>query len=201
MEHLEPAAIAKAVESRGEKPAKAPSAAEVQKEERLRMREERLNKKAEPPPPPPPPVDKSPLLDKLHAYKERFPQLQSRNKISAKSTVDELQDELHYIETQLSGGNQGGGMQIFLAAVNGIEQLHRVYNPLELNLDGLGRVASDNAAQFADIVDELVIKYGTGVKVGPEMRLAVALGTLVYTVHAGNTNGTLAKAMAQMRKK
>ena len=47
------------------------------------------------------PVDKSSLLDKIEAYRERFPQLKARNKLTGKSTTEEVQDELHYIEQQV----------------------------------------------------------------------------------------------------
>ncbi len=46
-----------------------------------------------------------------------------------------------------------------------------------------------------------MIKYGASMYVGPEMRLCMALGSLVYTVHSANTGDLrMAKAMEQMNK-
>ena len=62
------------------------------KEARLREKEDRLQSKTKAPPPPPPTathpppqVDKSALLDKLNAYRKRFPHLQKRNNVTVKS--------------------------------------------------------------------------------------------------------------------
>jgi hypothetical protein len=54
-------------------------------------------------PPPPPPIEYlRSMIDKINAYKERFPHLKSRNsKLTPKSSYEEIEDELHYIELQL----------------------------------------------------------------------------------------------------
>ena len=41
------------------------------------------------------------ILDKITGYRERFPWLKSRNKLSGKPLMVEVLDELAYIETQL----------------------------------------------------------------------------------------------------
>ena len=94
------------------------------------------------------------------------------------------------------------GTSAFLLTLSGIEQVTmNHYNPLGLNLTGLSKVAQDNQGQFAPILDELFIKYATNVYVGPEMRLAMATATLMYTVHSANTgNPTMARAMEAMSK-
>ena len=140
------------------------------------------------------------LMDRVTRYKERFTGLKSRNKLSGKSTTEEIEDELHYIEQQLGGSMGGGnvGMSVFLGAMHGAEVVTREYfNPLGLNLTGLGQVARDNSAQFTDIVDELMIKYTSGLSMGPEMRLALSVGTLMYTVHAANSGDPKVQAMMQ----
>lgn len=154
-----------------------------------------------PVPPPEPEVDKSALLDRIGRYRERFPQLKSRNKLSAKSSAEELEDELHYIEQQLGGsGGNNAGMTALIFAMAGVEKVtQEVWNPLGLQLHGLSQVTKDNADQFQDVVDELVIKYGSGMSMGPEMRLAMAVGTLMYTVHAANSGDPrLAQVMKAM---
>ena len=147
-------------------------------------------------------VDKSLLLDKIQMYRERFPQLKSRNKLSGKSTVEEVEDELHYCEQQLGQKDGHVGIHIFQLAMSGLEEVTaNYYNPLGLNLTGLGQVARENSDQFTPVLDELVIKYATNMYVGPEMRLAMATATLVYTVHAANNgNAAMAQAMERMSK-
>ena len=187
--------------------------AKTEKTELAKMRAETAAKKEErlaagpsiapPPPPPEPPVqDKSHLLDKIQAYRERFTNLKSRNKVSAKSSIDEIADELHYMEQQLGQKEGHMGHHMFILALSGVEELTtKHYNPLGLNLMGLSKVANDNSDQFAPILDELFIKYATNMYVGPEMRLVMATATLVYTVHAANTgNPTVARAMEAMSK-
>lgn len=149
-----------------------------------------------------PPKDRSKLLDKVQAYKEKFPHLKSRNKLTGKSSAEEIEDELHYFESQL--GTKDGSMhvQLFLASLAGLETVaEKHYNPLGLNLNGLHEVARANQAQFAPILDELVIKYGVTMYVSPEVRLLGILGTMIYTVHAANSGDTrTAAALAKMSK-
>jgi len=155
-----------------------------------------------PPPPAPPPVkkqvplempieQKSAHVDRILAYREKFTWLKKRNgAVTAKSADADLLDELHYIEVQLgskSTSDSNVGTSLFGAAMSGLEMSTHVFNPLQLDLTGLGKVATDNADQFKDILDELVIKYATGVHVSPEARLVLGVGALVMTVHAANT--------------
>ena len=103
------------------------------------------------------------------------------------------------METQLGQKDGHMGATLYFFALTGIEESSKHYNPLNLNLTGLGKVARENQEQFAPILDELFIKYATHMYVGPEMRLAMATATLMYTVHAANTgNPAVAKAMASM---
>ena len=217
---LESLASEKALKKKAQKP---PDPLQMAKEERMRQKEERLRQKEErlsrgatasaaeaappvmdaPDMPPPPVKDRSAMLDKIFAYRDRFPELRRRNKCDpSKASVEELEDELHYIEVQLgsSQGNGGNmGLQAFCAAMYGLELSTQHFNPLKLNLAGLGAVAKDNADQFLPILDELSIKYGAGMFVPPEMRLAIAVGTLVVTVHSANQGDPrLAQSLAKM---
>jgi hypothetical protein len=49
-------------------------------------------------------------------------------------------------------------------------------------------------------VRELLIKYNTGLYTPPELRLALAIGATVVTVHAANQNPEIAKAVRAMHK-
>ena len=117
---------------------KPPSELERAKEERLAQKESRLNGPPKLPTQAPPPdthEEVSSLLDRIAAYRERFPGLKSRNKCGPKSSLDELDDELHFIELQLGSSKAGGnvGAMLLHASMSGLEVLTRdVYNPLGL---------------------------------------------------------------------
>jgi hypothetical protein len=208
---LDPDLIAAKVASRDGKKTQ-PNELELQKEARLAEKEKRLNsgpKKApsEAPaaaPPPPPKVDRSVLLDKILAYRERFAHLKKRNTIGAKSTTDELIDELHYIELQLGSGNGSVNMgsTILYGAMMGVEKFTRDYwNPLGLDLNGLGTVAKQNMSEFQPLIDELTIKHSAGAYTSPEWRLALAIGATVLTVNAANSNPEVARAVKSMNQR
>jgi hypothetical protein len=141
---------------------------------------------------------KSALIDKITAYREKFTWLKKRNgSLSAKSADAELLDEVHYIEIQLgskAASDSNVGINLFGAAMNSLEMSTHVFNPLNLQLGGLGKIATENADQFKDVLDELVIKYTTGMHVSPEARLILGVGALVMTVHAANTGDPRVKA-------
>lgn len=213
---LDPDRIAAAISARDKKTGKAPSELDLQKEARLAQKEARLNSgpltekvngakrtsPQDPPaaPPPPPKLDRSMLLDKIGAYRERFPHLKKRNNVTAKSSNEEILDELHYIEMQLGSSsptNLGGS--IVVGALWGIEKVTANYwNPLGLELNGLGTVAQQNMDQFQPIIDELMIKYGAGAYTSPEWRLALMIGATVITVNAANQNPDMARAVKSM---
>ena len=166
----------------------------AKREERLQT-SGRASSKPPPEPEPPPVKDRSALLDKIGLFRERFPHLKSRNKVSARSAIEEIEDELHYIEQQLGSRDGHIGGQMLCLVMTGIEEASKHYNPLNLNLAGLGAVTRDNQDQFMPILDELFIKYGAQMYVGPEMRLAMTMATMIYTVHAANSgNPQLAAA-------
>jgi hypothetical protein len=205
---LSGSAIGEAVAASKIKPTKPPSEHEMKKEERLQSKEVRMRQGGVPAaasaaaPAQPKPVDKSALLDKIIAYRERFTHLKKRNTCTVKSSAEDLQDELHYIELQLgsAGGNAGMGASLMVAAAAGLESFTKdVYNPLGLNLAGLSNLTRDNTDQFVPIIDELIIKYGIGMHVGPEMRLAGTFATLIYTCHVTNQGDPrLAAALSKL---
>ena len=106
---LDPGNISKTIDDKKGGKSKVPTELEVKKEERLASKESRMAKGLSNPIPPagkggqmapeagPPPevYDKSYLLDRLGAYRERFPHLKKRNNVTAKSGVEDILDELH----------------------------------------------------------------------------------------------------------
>lgn len=193
MDELEPAAIQEAIEQRSV-PKMNPL--QIQKEERLQKKEERLSAQRAPPlpppptdAPPPPPVDKSSLIDMIHAYREKFPQLKKRNNVSVKSSEEELEDEIRFIEKQLATSKSAPDLAGFalVGGMTAIETLTReVWNPLHLDLTGLGTITKNNLPEFQPILDELTIKYLGNMYLGPEGRLAMAMAAMVMTVHSAN---------------
>lgn len=209
---LDPQVIQARIDQRDNKK-KPSSELELQKESRLAEKEKRLASGASvskgkpsqaPPSAPtitPPEVDRSLLLDKIAAYRERFPHLKKRNNVSAKSSVEEIADELHYCEMQLgsSSNKVNMGATVLYGTMVGLETFTNEYwNPLGLNLTGLGTVAQQNMAEFQPIVDELMIKYGAGMYTSPEWRLILSIGATVATVHAANSNPDVARAVKSM---
>jgi hypothetical protein len=158
----------------------------------------------------PPPVDKSMsleekthLLDLITAYRERFSFLKKRNAVSVKSTDDELRDELAYTETQLGSRKESGAAgTVLCTALTSLEVVTRDhYNPLGLDLSGLGQIARENMTDIQPLLDELTIKYSTGMSMCVEVRLAMSLGVLVYTVHSANTgNAKVAEVLSKVSK-
>jgi len=189
---------------------------EQKKEDRLAAKEKRLQTGVPAPPsgssappsdvaPPlaPPPQYRSMLLDKIAAYRDRFPHIKKRNNVTAKSSLDEIEDELHYCEMQLGKGNDSLniGATVLWGSMVGIERLtHEYWNPLGLNLNGLGTVTKNNMSDFQPIIDELMIKHGAGMYTSPEWRLALTLGATVMTVNAANQNPEMARAVHSMNK-
>ena len=209
LSELDPANIARAKEENQIKPTRAQSEADKKKEERLLMKEQRLSssKKTEKQTPYVEDVytevhDKSKLLDKLYAYRKRFPHLEKRNNVTAKSDIEDILDELHYCEVQLGQKKDSGGIggMLLHGTMIGIEHVTRdVWNPLGLNLNGLGQITKDSMGEFQPLVDEMMIKYGTGMYLSVEVRLALAVGATVMTVHAANSGDPrVAQALKKM---
>ena len=132
---------------------------------------------------------KQALLDKILQYRERFKSIKKRNNVSIKSSVEELKDEIHYIQSQLGvpERDDNPASLALIAAMFGLEQLtERHYNPLNLDLGGLGQTTKENIDKFEPLLDELMIKHGKQLALSVEWRLALLLGTTVLTVHSAN---------------
>lgn len=218
LSELDPDAIQAKIDSRDKKTGKTPTELDLQKEARLAEKEKRLasgtaatRKSASSAPsegpassPPPPQMDRSLMLDKISAYRERWPNLKKRNNVTGKSSEAEIADELHYVELQL-GTQNGGGASVSSAVMYGtmvgVETFTRDYwNPLGLDLNGLATVTKQNMAEFQPILDELVIKHGMGGYTSPEWRLALMIGATAMTVNAANQNPDMARAVKSMNQ-
>jgi len=153
-------------------------------------------------PEPPPEQLKTPLLDQVIRYRERFPQLKSRNRnLTVKSSMAEFEDELHYIEQQLGAeinapGQTGKlGNVGFIAAMSGLEYATDIWNPLGLKLQGLGTTTAASISTFEPLLDELIIKHGLDMTASVEWRLAMLVGSTVLTVHMANADDPAGKQL------
>ena len=206
---LEPDVLEAQIKARDVKP-KDPELLKMQqqKEQRLSDKEKRLSGgkvgaaalMTPPDAPAPRKLDIPATLDKIYAYRERFPHLKSRNKVGPKSSSEEVLDELHYIELQLGSQNSHHGVAqtALYCSMVCIERSTDYFNPLGLDLSGLGRVGQSNMADFQPILDELMIKYQCGAYTSPETRLVLMIGALVVTVNAANQNPETARALSAM---
>ncbi len=207
MSELEPSKIQESIEAKKIAKKAPPTEMDMKKEERLSMKEKRLSDKSQPPPPqtdvPIPEIDKGPLLDQLSAYRERFPKLKKRTNVNARSSVEDILDEIHFCEMQLGSSNTGSfGATLFKGSMVAVEAIHRdVWNPFNLNLNGLANVAMDNLSEFEPLIDELMIKYGGNLYVPPEIRLILSVGALMVTVHGANSgDARIATALQKMNE-
>jgi len=148
--------------------------------------------------------EKTKVLDKIYAYRERFKHLKKRNNVSHKSPLGELQDELHWCEEQLGKGEQTQshslGLMMFISGMYAVEQSTDVWNPLGLKLEGLGNTCKQNANEFEPLIDELMIKYGVKLSMSVEMRLMMLTVTTVATVHMANSDAPRMAAMMERVK-
>jgi hypothetical protein len=133
------------------------------------------------------------ILDRLGRYRERFTKLKKRNgTLSLKSSLAELKDEEHYIEQQLGreegpGGSLKQANLFFVATMHALEQGSAIYNPLELQLRGLGATAQASIKSFEPLLDEFMIKHSMDMTDSVEFRILMMIATTVATVHMANT--------------
>lgn len=164
--------------------------------------------KAPPPPPMPPKASRAEIvadkeameyeerqvtLDKIGKYRERFPKLKKRNgALSIKSGLTELYDELHYIEQQMGRDETSMGAlkpanMCFVTSMYGLEMATKHYNPLNLQLNGLGSTTQASIKSFEPLLDEFMIKHSMDMTASVEFRIVMMVVTTVATVHLANT--------------
>ena len=130
------------------------------------------------------------LLDKILQYREKF-DLKKRNNVGIKSSMEELLDEVHYIQQQLGQPEDGAdnpACMALIAGMFGLEYIHEQqgFNPLGLKLQGLGQTTQVNIDHFEPLMEEFMIKHGQSLVMSVEWRLCLMVGTTVMTVHSAN---------------
>lgn len=140
------------------------------------------------------------LLKKLEGYRKLQPNLRPCGSAWCKATssLQDIEEEVASAQHQL--GEQpttGLGTDLVIQALSGLEIFTRSYNPLALNLHGLGEISRFKKAEFAPLVEEFMIKHGASLSLPVEARLAVTIGGIVAFVHMANTNPEVAEALAK----
>lgn len=130
------------------------------------------------------------LLDKIMQYREKFG-VKKRNNVGIKSSMEELLDEVHYIQQQLGEPDEGAdnpACMALIATMFGMEYMHEQqgWNPMGLKLRGLGQTTQVNIEHFEPLLEEFMIKHGHSLVMSVEWRLCLMIGTTVMTVHSAN---------------
>ena len=133
---------------------------------------------------------KQKLLDKIMQYREKF-NVKKRNNVGIRSSMEELLDEVHYIQQQLGEPDEGAdnpACMALIATMFGIEYMHEQqgWNPMGLKLHGLGSTTQINIEHFEPLLEEFMIKHGHSLVMSVEWRLCLMIGTTVMTVHSAN---------------
>jgi hypothetical protein len=132
------------------------------------------------------------ILVKIKKYKTTFPQItEDVDTTDARDlSLNELENMVEDIEFLVSvRQSAGAARQMFLSSMNVAETIGK---PIGLKLTGLTNVCAANN-DLLQIVDEVSIKYGDQVSIGPEVRLGLLLMQLVTAVHQHNKSGDVPK--------
>jgi len=115
-----------------------------------------------------------------------------KRKPTAKTSPEELQDILFNIERDLSIG-QGVDICVtgYSTGMSGLETLHRIYNPLGLQLKGLGKATEEAKPLWEDLMVEFAIKHEDWFAMGVEKRILFFTAQLVMSVDAANRVATV----------
>jgi len=147
---------------------------------------------------------KAPLIRKINAYLKRYPDRLEHVKIpktfGVKNTVDELKVFVKDIEHEL--GKKSGFEIARFAYVEGmkfLESTSATYNPFNLNLTNLGKLAEANTAvivnkdgsrqegPIAPVLEEFTIKHDNWFSTSVEVRLVITTMELVMACHRMNS--------------
>lgn len=132
---------------------------------------------------------------KLHKIRMYFSKL--GHKLSVKEPkvypkTDEAIDELlSTIQTELysNGGIEKAGMG-YIMAVNGVEEMTKVFNPLGWQLRGpaasLTQTVVQNQKEWDELVTEFAIEHSEWFMMGPGKRLIATTLQLIHTVDRAN---------------
>ena len=139
------------------------------------------------------------LLKRVEGYRKLKPGLKpcGRAWCTASSSMQDIEDEVASAQHQLGEQPTTGLATNFLvSSLAAFEVLTQTYNPMALNLKGLGDFSKMKEAEFAPLVEEFMIKHGASLSLPVEVRIVMAIGSIVSLVHIANTNPAVAAALA-----
>jgi len=139
------------------------------------------------------------LLKRVEGYRKLKPGLKpcGRAWCTASSAMQDIEDEVASAQHQLGEQPTTGLATNFLVnSLAAFEVLTQTYNPMALNLKGLGDFSKMKEAEFAPLVEEFMIKHGASLSLPVEVRIVMAIGSVVSLVHIANTNPAVAEALA-----
>lgn len=88
------------------------------------------------------------------------------------SSLNEILDELEALEEERSLDQSIRAQQkIIMGASTGLELLNKLYNPLDLELDGFSENIYENIGDYDEVFEELHEKYKDQVSIPPEIKL------------------------------
>ena len=139
---------------------------------------------------PPPEFDCHAALRKIELYFAKLGhkiKYKPKRKPTVKSTPEELQDILYNIEQDLAIGQ---GMDVciegYRAGMHGVETLHHMFNPLGLDLNGLGAAVDEKRDVWQDLMIEFAIKHEDWFAMGVEKRIIFFTVQTIMAVDGAN---------------
>lgn len=125
------------------------------------------------------------MIKKLEEWRDKG-LIKSNSHFDMDSNYDEVEDEY---ESAIEDKRKRDAIKLqgdwFVTFVNSIEYANTVFNPFDLNLDGLGEKISDEIDSYEEIFGELHEKYKGG-KLSPELNLLLRFGFAVSLVNFTN---------------
>lgn len=147
-------------------------------------------------------LNREDLLRQIEEYYREFPDILNsketkkaqesvkkvRSRYSEATPTEKIKEDLDLIKVAVAGKNMAGTLSGLCVPAAMI--IEHVGEHMGLKLKGpsesLSAVVYTNRAVFESCIKELVCKYGLGGYMQPEVRLAMALGSCVMSVHTKN---------------
>jgi hypothetical protein len=122
-------------------------------------------------------------------------------KYSMESSLDEMIGEYESIISEKARSNsvkfQG---TMLMTALTGIEYMNSVFNPFDINLDGLSEQVGEDIEDYDDIFQELHEKYKSKASMAPEIKILFKLASAAMMIHMTNSLSKSANLPDVMRQ-
>lgn len=156
-------------------------------------------------------LDRDDLIRQIEDYHREFPEILNnkdvkkaqenvkkvRERYTDATSTEKIKEDLELIKVAVGGKNMGGALSGLCVPIAMI--IEHVGSEMGLKLNGpsksLTEVVHTNRTVFESCIKEIVCKYGLGTYMQPEVRLAIALGSCVLSVHTENTTAEKASTV------